>query len=92
MAISSLGSSNGYYDSNLAMGFDSEAQYRRYMEDQYMRLQYEQARGQQLGGITARDIYNTGSVVKAKVEPTVPEALRFLNNSGNKILLTGEAS
>jgi len=57
-----------------------------------MRLQYEQARGQQLGGITARDIYNTGSVVKAKVEPTVPEALRFLNNSGNKILLTGEAS
>ena len=92
MGISPIGLGNGYYAANLDMRFENEQQYQHYMRDMYMRQQYEQARGQQLGGITARDIYNTGSVVKAKVEPTVPEALRFLNNSGNKILLTGEAS
>jgi hypothetical protein len=92
MAISSSGFGGGYYAANLDMRFDSEAHYRHYMEDMYMRQRYEQARGQQLGGITARDIYNTGSVVKAQVEPTVPEALRFLNKIDNKVLLTGEAS
>ena len=92
MGITPIGLGNGYYAANLDMRFENEQQYQHYMRDMYMRQQYEHARGQQLGGITARDIYNTGSVVKAKVEPTVPEALRFLNKIDNKILLTGEAS
>lgn len=92
MGITPIGLGNGYYAANLDMRFENEQQYQHYMRDMYMRQQYEQARGQQLGGITARDIYNTGSVVKAQEAPAVPEALRFLNNSGNKILLTGEAS
>ena len=96
MAISSLGGSSGYYDPNFAMQFDSEAQYRRYMEDLHYRQRYEQARGQQMYGSDARAIYGTGNtdayVVKAQAEPAVPEALRFLNKIDNKVLLTGEAS
>jgi len=99
MAISSSGFGGGYYAANLDMRFDSEAHYRHYMEDMYMRQRYEQARGQQMYGSDARAIYGTGNtgntdayVVKAQEEPAVPEALRFLNKIDNKVLLTGEAS
>ena len=100
MGISTgIGASIGYYDPNFAMQFDSEAQYRRYMEDLHYRQRYEQARGQQSaynqyatasnGAISGAYINGASLTVQT---PQPPDALSFLNKIDNKVLLTGEAS
>lgn len=98
MAISSIGASSGYYDPNFAMQFDSEAQYRRYMEDLHYRQQFEMARQQAAynqyatasnGAISGAYITGNNVVVQ---KPKPPDALSFLDKIDNKLLLTGEAS
>lgn len=98
MAISSIGAGIGYYDPNFAMQFDSEAQYRRYMEDFHYRQQFDRARQQAAynqyatasnSGISGAYINGASLTVQT---PKPPDALSFLNKIDNKVLLTGEAS